>query len=751
MKKSFLLLLVFAFCGVTTLFAQNTPQDCSGAIPICQPVYTQTVAAPGLGHDTDLTVTNRDCLQAGEHKTTWYVINIVRSGTLVFTLTPNSPNDYDFAIWDVTPDGCGQNPCDIVHSTAPIRCNYAGTTGTTGLSTTATQASVNAAGPPFSSAINAVAGQSFMIVIDNFTATTVGYTINFSASTVSITDTTKPLYKAVTTPCGYSSNILNVIMEEPVRCNSIAPNGSDFYLTAAAGGTYTVAGATSQNCIAGGNFSNKLILEIATPLPAGTYTLHANTGTDGNTLLDNCGNQQPATDEITFTLTQPPAPLEIIRLDTPACTKTRIVLSRPVRCNTVAANGSDFQITGPGPVSVIHATPISCQTFPATCIGSIAITDTIDLIFDGSIKVPGTYNLSVVTGTDNNPLLDTCGNFIGNTFPFVVSDAGYVTATATPSIICAPGYVQLDATLNVPHEAVAPGYIWTNGNFIGDSTAASTLAYVEATRTYQVQIKDTFGCYRRSKTDVIVSVRNPQLLTRDTAICYGESTPLAAAGGVSYSWYPATGLSCTTCPNPIATPLETTTYYGVIFDQYGCTDTVHETVIVYPTPFVDAGHDTTIVYGQSIQLYAYAPTGRYYVWDPVVGLNNANIPNPIATPQTSLTYRVDIVDLNYCKNTDSIRVNVITDVPVYVPSGFTPNADGRNDIFRVTNLTFQRVTEFRVMNRWGQMVFHSQDNSGWDGTFNGKPQDNGVYQYLVRVAYPDGRTETFTGNVTLIR
>ena len=753
MKKLFPLLLLFTAFTIIKTSAQNVPQDCRGAIPICQPVYVQTVASPGAGQDTDITDLNKDCLLAYEHKTTWYIINIERSGNLVFNLRPNnSSDDYDFAVWEVTPNACGQNPCDIVHSTAPVRCNYSATSGTTGLSMAATQTSVNALGGPFSSAIAATAGQSYMIVIDNFDQTVNGYTLDFSASTVSITDTTKPAYKTVGTPCGYGSDQLVVVMTEPVRCSSITPDGSDYYLTAAAGGAYNIIGATSQNCIAGGNFSNRITLQLDAVLPPGTYTLHAKTGTDGDILLDNCGNQQDINDSYTFTLTQSSNPLQIIRMDTPACKKARIVISRPVRCNTVAINGSDFRITGPDTaVHVVYALPVSCKNYPSPCVDTVAITDTIDIFFDISIRIPGTYNLSVVTGTDRNPLLDTCGNTIMQSFPFVVSDRGYVSASATPSLLCAPGYVNLDANLIVPPAAVLPGYTWKEGTYVSDSTAAHTTAYILATRTFQVEIMDTARCYRRSETEVILSVRHPQLLTRDTAICEGFSAPLLISGGVSYNWFPSTGLSCTSCPNPIATPTETTTYYGVIFDQYGCSDTVQETITVYKTPLLDAGNDTTIIYGTTLQLYALAPGGKYFVWDPVVGLNNANIPNPVTTPRTSLTYVVMVVDTNYCKNTDSIRINVITDVPVAIPSAFTPNNDGKNDVFRVANLTFQRVIEFRVVNRWGQEVYNDIDNKGWNGNYNDKPQDVGVYKYLIRVAYQDGQIKTFSGDVTLIR
>ncbi|MBZ0099247.1 MAG: gliding motility-associated C-terminal domain-containing protein [Taibaiella sp.] len=81
---------------------------------------------------------------------------------------------------------------------------------------------------------------------------------------------------------------------------------------------------------------------------------------------------------------------------------------------------------------------------------------------------------------------------------------------------------------------------------------------------------------------------------------------------------------------------------------------------------------------------------------------------------------------------------------LYVPSAFSPNGDGKNDVFRITNLGFQRIMEFRVFNRWGQEIFSTNDHRrGWDGTWEGVPQEMGVYNYLIRVAYPDGFVETY--------
>jgi gliding motility-associated-like protein len=101
---------------------------------------------------------------------------------------------------------------------------------------------------------------------------------------------------------------------------------------------------------------------------------------------------------------------------------------------------------------------------------------------------------------------------------------------------------------------------------------------------------------------------------------------------------------------------------------------------------------------------------------------------------------------------DTVIINVDSTVTDYLPCAFTPNGDGLNDYFLPYNNTFEKVVEFSVFNRWGTLVYHSTgETKGWDGTYNGTPQDMGTYNYLIILAHPDGRNVQFAGTVTLLR
>jgi len=106
-----------------------------------------------------------------------------------------------------------------------------------------------------------------------------------------------------------------------------------------------------------------------------------------------------------------------------------------------------------------------------------------------------------------------------------------------------------------------------------------------------------------------------------------------------------------------------------------------------------------------------------------------------------------------CLDTASVNIVIDDNVNEFVPNAFTPNNDGRNDIFRIGNVKYDKLVDFSIYNRWGQLVYHNEyePTEGWDGKFNGVPQDMGTYYYNIILTRPDGTTKNFKGEVILIR
>jgi len=136
-------------------------------------------------------------------------------------------------------------------------------------------------------------------------------------------------------------------------------------------------------------------------------------------------------------------------------------------------------------------------------------------------------------------------------------------------------------------------------------------------------------------------------------------------------------------------------------------------------------------------------------WTPADGLSCTNCMQPTASPTFNTTYYITITDANGCTATDSVIVWV--DIDFNVPNAFTPNGDGLNDLFTIqTDLLISY--SITIYNRWGSVIFASNDvRIGWDGNFQGKPQEIGVYIYEIKSVSTLNLPISKTGTLTLLR
>jgi len=297
-------------------------------------------------------------------------------------------------------------------------------------------------------------------------------------------------------------------------------------------------------------------------------------------------------------------------------------------------------------------------------------------------------------------------------------------------------------------------YHWTNSVYEPNANVDDPRAYVSASKQLYVSTINRHGCELTDTLDIYMP--HMSVRPKDTSICVGDVVRMEALNGENFAWYengfntPST-LSCSNCATPIAQPSGTTSYTAVIGD-HGCLDTFHIKIKVTPYPVLVVTSDTTVKYGSTIQLQASG--ADKYLWSPAGTLNDPTLKNPIARPEEPTAYIVAGMpdSNNNCRSYDTVRVSIDYDDHLFIPTAFTPNGDGRNDEFRVVNLSFRKLQEFRVFNRWGQEVFSTTNNTkGWDGMVKGSPQEMGIYHYIIRVSVPDGRVVTYKGDVTLVR
>lgn len=188
----------------------------------------------------------------------------------------------------------------------------------------------------------------------------------------------------------------------------------------------------------------------------------------------------------------------------------------------------------------------------------------------------------------------------------------------------------------------------------------------------------------------------------------------------------------------------------------GCADTVTQTITVFSDPQINISpFDTTIIYGLSTLIIATTDIiNGVYSWTPVEGLNDPTILNPIASPSTTTTYYLTVTSPDGCRSTDSVIVRIVFVPLVQIPTAFSPNNDGANDFFHPLIIGVVENADFRIYNRWGELIFQSKDaySEGWDGKYKGEPQEIGVYVFVFNCnAAVTGDPFSFKGNVTLLR
>ena len=226
--------------------------------------------------------------------------------------------------------------------------------------------------------------------------------------------------------------------------------------------------------------------------------------------------------------------------------------------------------------------------------------------------------------------------------------------------------------------------------------------------------------------------------------------------GSSFTWSPLSSLTNANRLSTVADPIGTTPYVLTVRDTIGCPKPNRDTVVVRVLPKINAfaGNDTAVVVGQPLQFQASG--GVRYLWSPSTWLNKTDIPNPVAIYSEdveNITYKVDVFNEANCVDSAYVSVKIFkTNPQVFVPTAFTPDGDGKNDLFRPIAVGISRIEYFRVFNRWGELVFSTTVNGkGWDGKIRGKDQGTGTFVWLVRGSDYTGKTFFAKGTVTLIR
>jgi gliding motility-associated-like protein len=414
--------------------------------------------------------------------------------------------------------------------------------------------------------------------------------------------------------------------------------------------------------------------------------------------------------------------------------------SKPLASIVVAPTGCANQPVLYG-ANVVSSDPITYYNWTFSN-GATGNTPTVN----NNYAIAGTYNARLIVGTSFGCYDTTNATITINPSPFVT--------TNVDMLICRGQSAQLNAT-------GASTYDWAPFTGLSCVNCPNPVATPLTTTQYVVTGYNNFGCAGRDT--VLITVPQPidVVASANTNICIGGSTMLSASGATTYEWSPAAGLSCTTCPNPVANPTATTIYRVIGRDAYNCfQDTAYVTVGVGQYPVVNLGADRVLATGAQIQLTPTATNGpiAFWTWNPTNDLSCVGCPAPVVTAKKDICYSVVATNNFGCSGRDTMCIRVFCESgQVFIPNAFTPDGDGVNDVLTVKAQGIKLVKSFRIFNRWGQVVFEkanfvpNSDMFGWNGKVNGVAAPPDVYVYTCEVLCENDIPYTYKGNTAIIK
>ncbi|WP_139134303.1 T9SS type B sorting domain-containing protein, partial [Crocinitomix algicola] len=363
----------------------------------------------------------------------------------------------------------------------------------------------------------------------------------------------------------------------------------------------------------------------------------------------------------------------------------------------------------------------------------------IDGLTYTSDEFAATYTLATVDGCDSVVTLN-----------LTIHPAPLVEALASSGTICFGETVTLTG-------AGAATYTWDGGVLDGVPFEPMTIG----TSTFTVTGTSAAGCESTASISIVVEDCNTvdPAFEINGALCVGncvQINDLSTGGPIAgYEWNfgaeisPSTSTEqnpeiCLTSPGVYIIELITTNINGSTY-------TTTEEIIVHDLPDLEAKYDTIIDLGGSAMLIANSSEEGDYSWSPDKTVECSDCPITTGHPIEDETYTVIFIDEFGCKTSDSVSVLVNFIEGIGVPTAFSPNEDGINDVLYVKGYAITAMN-FKVYNRYGELVFETdQQNIGWDGTYLNRAENPGVFTWVLGYQLNNGKRGVLKGNTTLMR
>ncbi|MEO8761999.1 MAG: gliding motility-associated C-terminal domain-containing protein, partial [Bacteroidia bacterium] len=311
-------------------------------------------------------------------------------------------------------------------------------------------------------------------------------------------------------------------------------------------------------------------------------------------------------------------------------------------------------------------------------------------------------------------------------------------------------------------------YSWNPGNLVSQNITVTPAA----TTVYTLTLSDACGTPTVATTVTVAIDTLPQInFTADQlsgcyplCVQFSNATTIASADGITYSWnLGANQLSTNANPYQCYTKAGIYTVSVTATTSKGCISktSIPNMITVYNHPkahFYTSPNDPNIV-NPTIQ-FADASSGG---GSAISGLfwqsfgdgsdSTSMLSNPTHTYKDTGSFCTTLIATNTwgCKDTVTECVIIQPYFTIYIPNSFTPNGDGRNEVFNAEG-DYITTYDMKIFDRWGNLIFHSTDlANGWTGIKNGMQLQEDVYVYIINVTDPVRNPYSYKGTVTLLR
>jgi len=351
-----------------------------------------------------------------------------------------------------------------------------------------------------------------------------------------------------------------------------------------------------------------------------------------------------------------------------------------------------------------------------------------------------------------------------------VNQAGVYTVLARPAAANCEGTDSLRVTLNprptaqisASRSVFCPGdtvllttasqtgyrYQWQRNGVTLPVATAPQLPTREAGQ-YRVVVTAPTGCTGASASLSLTQYPTPSVQLDSIApFCGADARAVVLNGQPGGGIYAGPGVVGNRFDPAVSGVGQHTVTYTVT-SANGCRAVQRTVATVAPGPRLTGPASYTVFRGSRVELETTASEPMAsYGWTPPDYLSRTDVARPVATPLLTTPYQLTALSVAGCPASFSALVEVIE--PVYVPSAFSPNADGLNDVWTITNIEKFPACEVSVFNRWGELIFHSRGYpQPWNGTYQQQPVSAGPYTYQIRTNEGAFST-TFRGQVTVL-